>query len=113
MLHFLRSGFCCNPGHPEQNNIFGLSWNIPCVCATKRRRGQKTFPRVFSDTPRCWRQLFICLVEGPERSSILVCLAAKFLWGSARLFPPSLAPNSRSFLCFGGSGGRIGGCPVG
>jgi hypothetical protein len=35
----------------------------------------------FSDIQRGWRQLFICLTEGPGRSSILVCLAAKFLGG--------------------------------
>src|SRR5262249_15767338 len=112
MLHFLRSGFCCNPGHPEQNNIFGLSWNIPCVCATKRRRGQKNVsPSIFGYSALLATVIY--LPSGRPRAIFHSRLSRRQVSWGMRQAVSTLGPNSRSFLCFGGSGGRIGGCPVG
>jgi hypothetical protein len=69
-------------------------------------------PDYFRDIRAVGDSYFICLAEGPEQSSTHVCLAAKFPVERTSLFPPSFAPGSRLFLCFGGSGGRIDGCPV-
>ena len=66
--------------HPEniKGGGFGIFtpinvWVVGCL---KNNPGA-----LFSDIRRRWRQLFICLAEGHERSSTHVCLAAEFLEG--------------------------------